>query len=139
MKTYSTKLCDIKREQHVIDAKDQVLGRLATRIARLLMGKHKPMFTRNLDMGDNVVVINAAQVRVTGNKMKLKLYHRHSGYPGGLKTASLEKMMQTHPERVIEYAVKGMLPPNRLRARLMKRLRVYASEAKPGIMPVKVS
>ena len=128
MKTYSTRLSDIKRERHVIDAKDEVLGRLATRIARLLMGKHKTTFARNVDMADFVVVINAAQVRVTGNKMNLKTYHRHSGYPGGFKTTTLEKMMQTHPERVIEYAVKGMLPTNHLRARMMKKLNVYAGE-----------
>ena len=137
MKTYSTRASDIKRKWHVIDAKGETLGRLATRVARLLMGKDKVMFTRNLDMGDFVVVINAAQVRVTGNKMKLKLYHRHSGYPGGLKTISLEKLMQTHPERVIESAVKGMLPPNHLRARLMKKLRVYAGVAEPNTAPVK--
>lgn len=139
MKTYSTKASDIKRERHVIDATDEVLGRLATRVARLLMGKHKLLFTRTLDMADFVVVTNAAKVRVTGNKMKLKRYYRHSGYPGGLKTTTLEELMQAHPERVIEYAVKGMLPTNRLRARLMKKLRVYAGEAEPSPAPAKAS
>ena len=91
MKTYSVKASEIKREWHVIDAADQVLGRLATQVARLLMGKHKPMFTRNLDTGDYVVVINADKVRVTGNKAKQKVYYRHSGYPGGLKTISYDK------------------------------------------------
>ncbi|MFC1933510.1 50S ribosomal protein L13, partial [Chloroflexota bacterium] len=110
MKTYSTKAADIKREWHVIDASDKVLGRLATQIASLLMGKHKPIFSRHLDMGDFVVVINAEKVQVTGNKAKQKLYYRHSGYPGGLKSTSFERMMETHPTRVIEYAVKGMLP-----------------------------
>ena len=106
MKTYSAKASDIKREWHVMDASDKVLGRFATQVASLLMGKHKPMFSPNLDTGDFVVVINAAKIKVTGNKAKQKLYYRHSGYPGGLKSVSLEKMMQTHPTRVIEHAVK---------------------------------
>jgi len=131
MKTYSTKASDIKREWHVIDASDKVLGRLATQVASLLMGKHKSMFSPNLDTGDFVVVINAAKVRVTGNKMKQKIYHRHSGYPGGLKSISLEKMMQTHPTRVIEHAVKGMLPHNRLGAKMFKKLKVYAGDTHP--------
>ena len=131
MKTYSIKASDIKRQWHVVDASDKVLGRLATQIASLLMGKHKPLFSRNMDIGDFAVVINADKVRVTGNKAKQKLYYRHSGYPGGLKSISLEKMMQTHPTRVIEYAVKGMLPQNRLRARMMKRLRVYTGDTHP--------
>lgn len=126
MKTYSTKISEIKRERHVIDATDQVLGRLATRVASLLQGKHKPMFTRTLDTGDFVTVINAEKVRVTGNKMKLKVYHRHSGYPGGFKSITLENLMKTHPERVMEYAVKGMLPHNHLGARMITKLKVYA-------------
>ncbi len=133
MKTYSVKASDIKREWHVIDASDKVLGRLATRIATLLMGKHKPMFSRNMDTGDFVVVINADKVRVTGNKAKQKLYYRHSGYPGGLKSISLEKMMQTHPTRVIEYAVKGMLPKNRLGASMLKKLKVYVGDTHPHL------
>jgi len=131
MKTYSTKASDIKREWHIIDASDKVLGRLATQIAVLLMGKHKPIFSRHLDTGDFVVVINAEKIRVTGNKTKQKLYYRHSGYPGGLKSISLERMMQTHPTRVIEHAVKGMLPHTRLGAKMMKRLRVYVGDAHP--------
>ncbi len=131
MKTYSMKASDIKREWHVIDASGEVLGRMATRVAGLLMGKHKPLFCRNLDVGDFAVVINAEKVRVTGNKAKQKFYHRHSGYPGGLKSISLEKMMQTHPTRVTEHAVKGMLPKNRLNARMMKRLKVYAGDSHP--------
>jgi len=131
IKTYSTKASDIKREWHVIDASGKVLGRLATRIAGLLMGKHKPIFSRHLDTGDYVVVINAEKISVTGNKVKQKLYYRHSGYPGGLKSISLERMMQTHPTRVIEYAVKGMLPNNRLRAKMLKRLRIYVGGAHP--------
>ncbi len=131
MKTYSTKAADIKREWHIFDASDKVLGKLSTQVASLLMGKHKPIFCRNMDVGDFVVVINAEKVRVTGNKAKQKLYYRHSGYPGGLKSVSFEKMIQTHPTRVIEHAVKGMLPHNRLEAKMMKRLRVHAGDAHP--------
>jgi len=133
VKTYSLKVSEIKREWHVIDATDQVLGRLATRVARLLMGKHKPIFSRNLDVGDYVVVINAEKVRVTGNKAKQKVYYRHSGYPGGLKSVTYDKLMQTNPTRVIEHAVEGMLPHNRLGARMMKKLRVYVGDAHPHL------
>ena len=139
MKTYSTKASDIKREWHVIDASDKVLGRLATQVAGLLMGKHKPIFSRHLDTGDFVVIINADKVRVTGNKAKQKLYYRHSGYPGGLKAISLEKTMQTNPTRVIEYAVKGMLPHTRLGASMMKKLRVYVGDTHPHQAQVKTS
>ena len=139
MKTYSTKVADIEREWHVVDASGEVLGRLATRVASLLMGKHKPIYSRNLDTGDFVVVINAEKVRVTGNKAKQKLYYRHSGYPGGLKSTSFEKMLQTEPTRVIEYAVKGMLPHNRLGARMIRKLRVYAGDAHPHLTQTKTS
>ena len=139
MKTYITKPSDIEREWHVIDASDKTLGRLATEVARLLMGKHKPIICRNLDTGDFVVVINADKIRVTGNKAKQKLYYRHSGYPGGLKSISLEKMMQTNPTRVIEYAVKGMLPHNRLGAKMMKKLKVYAGDTHPHLAQTKAS
>jgi len=131
LKTYSTKASDIKREWHLVDASDKILGRLSTQIAGLLMGKHKPLFCRHLDVGDNVVVINAEKVRVTGNKAKQKFYYRHSGYPGGLKSINLERVMQTYPTRVIEHAVKGMLPQNRLRAAMMKRLKVFAGDVHP--------
>ncbi|MBI4283457.1 MAG: 50S ribosomal protein L13 [Chloroflexi bacterium] len=131
LKTYSTKASDIKREWHIVDGSDQVLGRLATQVASLLMGKHKPIFCRHLDTGDFVVVINAEKIRVSGNKAKQKLYYRHSGYPGGLKSISLEKMMQTQPTRAIEYAVKGMLPRNRLGAQMLKKLRVHTGTAHP--------
>jgi large subunit ribosomal protein L13 len=133
MKTYSVKASEIKRQWHVIDASDKVLGRLATKIATLLMGKHKPMFSRNMDTGDFVVVINADKIRVTGNKAKQKVYYRHSGYPGGLKSITLEEMMQTHPTRAIEYAVKGMLPKNRLGASMLKKLKVYAGDTHPHL------
>ena len=131
MKTYSTKASDIKREWHVIDAADKILGKVATEVAVLLMGKQKAIFNRNLDVGDYVVVLNAEKIRVTGNKAKQKLYYRHSGYPGGFKTTTLETMLQTHPTRVIEHAVKGMLPHNRLSAPMMTRLRVFVGEKHP--------
>ena len=136
MKTYSVKASEIKREWHVIDATDQVLGRLATQVTRLLMGKHKPIFTRHLDTGDYVVIINADKVRVTGNKAKQKVYYRHSGYPGGLKSITYDKLMETNPTRVIEHAVKGMLPHTRLGAKMMKKLRVYVGDTHPH--PVKM-
>jgi len=139
MKTYSTKLADIKREWHVIDAQDRILGRLATEVARLLMGKHKPIFTRNLDTGDFVVVINAEKVRVTGDKARQKVYYRHTGYPGGIRSTTLEKMMQTYPTRVIEHAIKGMLPHNHLGRAMMKKLRVYPGETHPHLAQVKAS
>ena len=139
MKTYSTKASEIKREWHVIDASGKILGRLATQVARLLMGKHKPIFSPNLDTGDFVVVINAEKVQVTGNKAKQKVYYRHSGYPGGLKSTNLEKMMQTNPTRVIEHAVKGMLPHNRLGAKMFKKLRVYVGDAHPHQVQTRVN
>ncbi len=137
MKTYSTKATDIQREWHVIDASGKVLGRLASQVARWLMGKHKPVFAPNLDTGDYVIVINADKVQVTGNKAKQKVYYRHSGYPGGLKSITLEKLMETHPDRVIEHAVKGMLPRNRLGAKMLKKLKVYAGDAHPHAAQIK--
>ena len=131
MKTFSAKASDINREWHVIDASDKILGRLATKIARLLMGKNKPIYSPNLDTGDFVVVINAEKVLVTGGKIRQKLYYRHSGYPGGFKSPNMERIMQTNPPRVIEHAVKGMLPHNRLGAKMMKKLRVYAGDTHP--------
>jgi large subunit ribosomal protein L13 len=137
MKTYSTKASDIERQWHTIDASGKTLGRMATQVAGLLMGKHKPIFSPNLDTGDFVVVINAEKVHVTGNKAKQKLYHRHSGYPGGLKSITLEKMMQTNPTRVIEHAVKGMLPHTRLGAKMRKKLRVYTGDTHPHLAQTK--
>jgi large subunit ribosomal protein L13 len=128
MKTYSIKLADIKRDVHTIDASNQVLGRLATKIATLLMGKHKTLFSRNLDTGDFVTVINANKIKVTGKKVEQMTYNRHSGYPGGFKSVPYEKMLELHPDRIIEFAVKGMLPQNRLRAKMLKRLRIYSGE-----------
>ena len=133
MKTYNTKASEIEHQWHVIDASDKILGKLATEAAKLLMGKHKPTFSRHLDTGDFVVIINAEKVRFTGKKAEQKLYHSHSGYPGGLKTINLERLMQTHPTRVIEHAVKGMLPHNRLGAKMLKKLKVYAGEEHPHL------
>lgn len=133
MKTYSTRASDIKREWHLIDAQDKILGKIAVQAANLLMGKSKPLFVRNMDVGDYVVVINADKVRVTGDKLKQKRYYRHSGYPGGFKSETLEQVLAAHPNRVIEHAVQGMLPKNRLEARMMTRLRVFAGEEHPYI------
>lgn len=133
MKTYSVKKKDIERKWHIIDATDMILGHLATKVATLIMGKHKPMFTRNMDTGDYVVVINASKVRFSGNKEKNKLYYRHSTYPGGLKVVTLEEMMKTKPTWVIERSVKGMIPHNRLGASMLKKLKVYADDNHPHI------
>ena len=133
MKTYTAKPADIKREWHVIDASGKTLGRMATQIARLLMGKHKPIFTPNQDTGDHVVVINADKFKVTGNKVKQKMYYHHSGYPGGLKSFNLEEMMQKSPALVIEHAVKGMLPHNRLGERMRKKLHIYSGDSHPHL------
>jgi large subunit ribosomal protein L13 len=130
MKTYSVKLDEIKRETHVIDAKDKILGRVASEIATKLMGKHKAMFSRNADIGDCVTVLNAGKVQVTGKKPKQKLYYRHSNYPGGFSQITYEKMMADHPERIIIFAVDGMLPKNHLHDKMMKRLKVFAGEKK---------
>jgi large subunit ribosomal protein L13 len=137
MKTYSARPADIERQWHVIDASDKTLGRLSTQIARWLMGKHKPMFTPSQDTGDFVVVINADKIRVSGRKSQQKLYYRHSGYPGGLKSVTLQKTMQSNPTRIIEYAVKGMLPRTRLGARMKKRLKVYAGDEHPHLAQTK--
>jgi large subunit ribosomal protein L13 len=126
MKTYSVKPDDIKREMHIIDATDKILGRVATEIASLLMGKHKAMFSRATDVGDSVTVVNAKKVQVTGKKPQQKNYYRHSNYPGGMTITTYEEMMKTHPDRIILFAVDGMLPQNHLHDRMMKRLKVYA-------------
>jgi large subunit ribosomal protein L13 len=131
MKTYSTKAGDVERKWHVIDASGQTLGRLASQVAVLLMGKHKPQYVPYLDTGDYVIVLNASKVKVTGNKPKSKMYYRHSGYPGGLTAVSLEKMLSTHPVRVIEHAVKGMLPNTRLGRAMYKKLKVYDGNSHP--------
>jgi large subunit ribosomal protein L13 len=137
MKTYTARPTDIERDWHVIDAADKTLGRLSIQIARLLMGKHRPIYTPSQDTGDFVVVINAEKVRATGKKAQQKMYYRHSGYPGGLKSITLEKMMQEQPTRAIEHAVNGMLPHTRLGARMKRRLRVYAGAEHPHMSQVK--
>lgn len=125
MKTFSARSETVEHAWYVVDAAGRPLGRLASEIARRLRGKHKPIYTPHVDTGDYVVVINAARVGVTGNKRKQKLYHRHSGYPGGLRSVSLERMLDTHPTRVIEHAVKGMLPKGPLGRDMFRKLRVY--------------
>jgi len=131
MKTYLQKKEDAQREWYVVDATDQVLGRLATRIATVLRGKHKPTYTPHVDGGDFVIVVNAAKIRVTGNKASQKQYYRHSGYPGGLKSTTFEKLMQTHPERAITLAVKGMLPRSSLGRQQLRKLKVYPGPEHP--------
>jgi len=133
VKTYSVKASEINRQWHVVDATDKLLGWLATEVARLLMGKDKPIFSRHLDTGDYVVIVNAEKIRVSGNKLKQKLYYRHSGYPGGFKSIALEEMLKAKPAWVIEHAVKGMLPKNRLGNSMMKKLKVYAGDSHPHL------
>jgi large subunit ribosomal protein L13 len=131
MKTYATKAKDVERKWHVIDASGKTLGRLAGQVARLLMGKHKPQYAPYLDCGDYVIVLNASKIKLTGNKAKQKTYVRHSGYPGGIKVVNFEKMLETHPTRVIEHAVKGMLPHNLLGDAMLKKLKVYENDKHP--------
>jgi large subunit ribosomal protein L13 len=131
VKTYAVKASDIDRQWWLVDASDQTLGRLATRVATLLEGKHKPTYSPHLDTGDHVVVINAARVKVTGNKLLQKRYYRHSGYPGGLKEESLQTLMARKPSLVIERAVKGMLPQSRLGRAMFKKLKVYGGPDHP--------
>jgi large subunit ribosomal protein L13 len=130
-KTYYPKTDEINREWILVDANDQTLGRLATQIATLLLGKHKPGFTPGVEMGDYVIVTNAERIRVTGNKMEDKIYYRVTRYPGGLKSINLRNQLAKHPERVIEKAVWGMLPHNRMGKSLMRKLRVYAGPDHP--------
>ena len=131
MKTYVLKEDDIARTWRVVDAEGQTLGRLATRIAALLRGKHKATFSPHADMGDPVIVLNAAKVRVTGNKLQAKTYARHSGYPGGLRTETLERLLRRRPEQVVRRAVRGMLPDTKLGDALIRRLHVYAGPEHP--------
>ncbi len=130
-KTFSPTPKDVEREWWVIDAQGLTLGRLASQIAILLRGKHKATFAPHMDMGDYVVVINADKVHVTGDRLEQKTYYRHSGYPGGLKSLTLRQMLEKHPERVIQIAVKGMLPKNRLGRAMAKKLKVYAGAEHP--------
>jgi large subunit ribosomal protein L13 len=129
--TVSAKPAEVRREWYVVDADGKTLGRLASEIARRLKGKHKPIFTPHVDTGDYIIVVNAGKVRVTGNKLQDMMYHRVTGYVGNLKTVSLEKQLATHPERVIETAVRGMLPRNPLGRAMMKKLRVFGGADHP--------
>jgi large subunit ribosomal protein L13 len=131
VRTFTAKTEEIRREWYVIDAEGQTLGRLASKIAPIIKGKHKPIYTPHLDCGDFVIVINAEKVRVTGRKLDQKFYHRHSGYPGGLRSTSLRDQLATHPERVLEAAVRGMLPKNKLGRQMIKKLKVYAGDSHP--------
>jgi large subunit ribosomal protein L13 len=131
MRTHSTKPSEIERQWYVVDAEGQTLGRLASEIAKILRGKHKPIYSPHLDTGDYVVVINAEKIHVTGRKMDQKIYYRHSGYPGGLKEVTLREQLEKHPRRVIRSAVKGMLPHNPLGRSMLRKLKVYAGDAHP--------
>lgn len=131
MKTVVPNVDNIERKWYIIDAQDQILGRLASQVATLLRGKHKPDYTPHLDLGDHVVIVNADKIKVTGRKLSNKFYTRYTGFPGGLRTRSFEKLMHERPERVLFNAVKGMLPKNRLGRKMIKKLRVYAGPDHP--------
>jgi large subunit ribosomal protein L13 len=131
MKTYVTKQSEVERKWYVVDAAGQTLGRLASEVARVLRGKHKPIYSPSVDTGDYVIVVNAERIHVTGRKLDQKMYYRYSGYPGGLKQITLRNLLQKHPTRVIKHAVKGMLPRNKLGRRMFKKLRVYAGPDHP--------
>ncbi len=137
MNTYSTKASDLKPIWRVVDAEGQVLGRLASQVAQILKGKHNPLYVPHLNTGDFVIVVNAAKIAVTGDKLKQKRYYRHSGYPGGLKSINLEDSLVKFPERVIEHAVKGMLPHNPLGRAMLRRLKVYAGPTHPHAAQIK--
>jgi large subunit ribosomal protein L13 len=131
VKTYSAKPQDIERSWYIIDAEGLILGRLATQVASILRGKHKPIFTPHMDCGDYVIVINAEKIRVTGNRLEEKFYYRHSGYPGGLSKRSLREVLERQPERAITQAVQKMLPKGALGRHMLKKLRVYAGTDHP--------
>jgi len=133
MKTYVTNPSEVEREWYVVDATGQTLGRLSTRVAHVLRGKHKPTYSPSVDTGDYVIVVNADKVHVTGRKLDQKIYYRYSGYPGGLKEITLRNLLQKHPTRVIKHAVRGMLPKNRLGRRMFKKLKVYAGPDHPHV------
>ncbi|WP_405144581.1 50S ribosomal protein L13 [Sphaerisporangium sp. NBC_01403] len=133
MRTFTPKSTDVQRQWYVIDATDVVLGRLATQVATLLRGKHKPIFAPHVDTGDFVIVINADKVALTGNKLEQKKAYRHSGYPGGLRSVSYKELLEKRPDRAIEKAVKGMLPKNSLGRKMAKKLKVYAGSEHPHL------
>jgi large subunit ribosomal protein L13 len=125
VRTYSAKRDEIQRQWYLVDAKDKILGRLASNVASILRGKHKPIFTPHVDTGDHVIIINAEQINLTGDKPRSKVYYHHSGYPGGLKATTAQRLIQQNPERMITMAIKGMLPKNKLGRAMLKKLRVY--------------
>lgn len=131
MKTYTVTPADIQREWYVVDAKGKTLGRLASEVAKILRGKHKPIFTPHADCGDYVIIVNADKVRVTGRKLDNKMYYRHSGYPGGFKAVRLRDQLAQFPTRALELAIRGMLPKGRLGRAMYRKLKVYASETHP--------
>jgi large subunit ribosomal protein L13 len=131
MKTYTAKASEVQREWQVVDADGATLGRLATRVATILRGKHRATFSPHLDTGDPVIIVNAAKIKVTGNKLKDKMYVRHSGYPGGFRAETLERLLERRPEEVIRRAVRGMLPQNRLGEQMIRKLHVYAGAEHP--------
>ncbi len=131
MKTYSLSSKDVEERWHVVDAADRTLGRIATEVVHLLRGKYRPTYTPSMDNGDFVVIINAGKVRVTGAKSRQKIYYRHSGYPGGLTETPYLRMMERHPERIVQAAVKGMVPHNRLGRKILRHLKVYAGPEHP--------
>lgn len=131
MKTYMAKPADIDRKWYIIDASGQVLGRLASEVALMLRGKHKPTYTPHMDTGDYIIVINADKIQLTGAKLQQKKYHYHTGYPGGIKEVDYQTMLQKKPEKAIEIAVKGMLPHNRLGRKMYKKLKVYRGDQHP--------
>jgi large subunit ribosomal protein L13 len=133
MKTYSQKASEVSRQWYVIDGAGQTVGRLATQIATLLRGKHKPTFSPNIDGGDFVVVVNVEKIQLIGKKQDQKMYYRHSNYPGGFKAVAYRRMLATHPDRILRFAVKGMLPKTRLGRRQLMKLRIYAGQSHPHL------
>ncbi len=131
MKTYSAKPESVTRDWYIVDATDKTLGRLATEVARRLRGKHKPVYTPHVDTGDYIIILNAAKVRVTGDKAKKKIYHHHTGFPGGIKSITFDKLLARSPERIIEKAVKGMLPKGPLGRQMYRKMKVYAGTEHP--------
>lgn len=142
MKTYTPRAGEIERKWFIVDAEGQTLGRLSTEVARILLGKHKPIYAPHIDTGDFVIVVNAAKVRVTGDKLVQKRYYRHSGFPGGFRSRDLDEMLRRFPERVIERSVEGMLPRGRLGSAMIKKLRVFAGPTnrhaaqKPAVLKI---
>jgi len=131
MQTVSIRKEDVVHKWYIVDAENQVLGRLASEVAKILRGKHKPLYTPHVDTGDYVIIINADKVVLTGNKWSQKLYHWHTGYPGGLRQTTAEKLRQRQPERIVEYAVRGMLPKTKLGRAMLRKLKVYAADTHP--------